>query len=677
LITLQSNPDLIPVQSLRTFDVFDTLLTRVWLRPTDIFLHVGAILKSGEVLPISAVEWAGARKEAEARVRRSQKGREITLDEIYDSLQSGLKLTDTERRLCQDLELACERLASRPILPMTSIVKSFLSANHKVAYISDFYISGDFVRELLVAAGLSLERADLTVSCDEGATKKSGTLYNVVAARYGISRDSIVHTGDHPISDIVMAKRAGVAVIPYLSGKTTHGELVLGSSQATATEGLASSLIGGAARRARLSSSNDRYSDTWSLATGVAGPLLFGYVFWLLHEAKNRSIGRLYFLARDGQILLTIANEINNAKGLGLDLRYLPASRSAWFLASNATGTAAERAAALIPDQAAVVGDILKRIDVSPHSVEEQLQAWGYADEADRLRSIQGHAELDRIKSMLSTPPLSELIASRSNEESLTTLEYFEENDLLDGTALAIVDIGWKGRLQRALAKLLRQRGDSTLPTGFYLGLRESPPAREVGDCLAYFSESDALSINPSLAEVFCSADHGTVITYKRSSDAVVRPLLAPPENRDTDIWNLGVFQSGVQSFARHMLDAMPVHPISSIEWCEMFRKSTLASMRRLVQFPSKSEAEVLGSHPHASNQFHSDTADLSPKLSVFRYLQALVNPRSISTLGHWQQGSIARSMLSPRIALRLWAYRLSMFGNLRRVLGIPGSGKK
>ena len=674
--TLQSGPDLIPIESLRTFDVFDTLLTRVWLRPADIFFHAGAILRRDEVLPISAAAWAAARKDAEAGLRRDRKGREITLDEIYDFLQSGLKLTDAQRRLSQDMELACERLASRPILPMTSIVKSFLTANRKVAYISDFYIPGSFVIELLTAAGLTLKPEDLTVSCDEGATKKSGRLYGVVARRYGIAPDSMVHTGDHPVSDVIMARRAGAVVIPYSSSKVTGEEIVLGSGHAGAADTLAYSLVGGAARRARLSRLDQAYSGTWSLATGVAGPLLFGYVFWLLHEAKNRSIERLYFLARDGQILIKVAVAINDAQGLGLDLRYLPASRSAWFLASHTTGTPSERAAALIPDQTAVVEDILRRIDVSPHSVKEQLEAWGFADETDRLRVVHRDAELDRVRLMFSTPPLSDLIAGRCSEEARTTLEYFEENGLLGRTPFAIVDIGWKGRLQRALAKLLRQTGAVPLPTGFYLGLRETPPPNEAGACITYFSASDALSINPSLAEVFCSADHGTVIAYVRSSDGVVRPLLAPPENRDTDSWNLGIFQSGVEAFARHMIDAMPVYEVSTVEWCEVFRKSTLASMRRLVRFPSKAEAAILGSHPHASNQFHSNTSDLSPKLSAFQYLGALANPRSISNLGHWQQGSIARSIFLPRIALRLWAYRLSMFGRVRRVLGIPGSGK-
>ena len=669
--TLQSKPEQLPSGSLRSFDVFDTVLTRIWLRPADVFLHVGTLLENTGGFSIPAVDWALARRNSEADLRRTMNGREVTLEKIYDVLQHDLHWSNPQRRIAQDFELSCERIASRPIPTMTGVIQSFLSANRKVAYISDFYISGDFVFELLVGAGLSLGREDLSVSCDEDATKRSGALYLAVAKRRGIPLQSLIHTGDHPVSDVIMAKRVGATAIPYLQGKATSCELLLASKQTSAAEQLSASLIAGSARRARLSSSNERYPDTWSLATGVAGPLLFGYVFWLLHEAKTRSIDRLYFLARDGQILLKIATEINDTAALGLELRYLSASRSAWFLASAAAGRPSDRAAALIPDKQTVVDDILKRIDVAPHSVMHQLQAWGFADGTDRQRTIQEQQDLERVKAMLGTPPLSELIARRSSTELLETLEFLGAQGMLDGTTFAIVDIGWRGRLQQALASLLRQSRSSAVPTGFYLGLRELPPVSEAGVCLTYFESSDALSINPSLAEVFCSADHGTVKHYFRSSDGVVRPLLAPAENHESEIWNLQVFQSGIQMFARYMIDAMPVHPASTIEWCKVFRSCTLTSMRRLVQFPSRAEAEVLGSHSHASNQFHSDSTDLAPRLSAFLFIKALVTPRSISNLGHWQQGSIGRSIYFSQAALHLWAYRMSVFTNLKRILRV------
>ena len=46
------------------------------------------------------------------------------------------------------------------------------------------------------------------------------------------------------------------------------------------------------------------------VAGGVAAPMLAAYVLWILEDAAARGLGRVYFLARDGQVLYEIARRL-------------------------------------------------------------------------------------------------------------------------------------------------------------------------------------------------------------------------------------------------------------------------------------------------------------------------------------------------------------------------------
>lgn len=56
-------------------------------------------------------------------------------------------------------------------------------------------------------------------------------------------------------------------------------------------------------------------------------PVLIAYVEWVLREAAQRGIHRLYFLARDGYVLQKIAERFCAAHRLDIQCRYLYCSR--------------------------------------------------------------------------------------------------------------------------------------------------------------------------------------------------------------------------------------------------------------------------------------------------------------------------------------------------------------
>ena len=650
--------------ALYTFDVFDTLLTRIWLRPADVFLHIELVNANA-----AGVErWSARRIAAEARVRQKAQSGEVTLEQIYAELAAELGWSAVTARSALETEMSCELQASRPIAPMVARFESLLRRRIRVACVSDFYASGGFLLELLTRAGVRIEAQNLFVSADLQATKRTGALFHRVTKHYNLQPAGICHTGDHPVSDVQQAERVGIAVQPYLRSAPSAIELALASRGAGADtrERLLASAIGGAARRARIDRElQGRDEALWNVATGIAGPLLFGYVYWILVRARELGIKRLYFLARDGQILLQIARQISGHLSGELDLKYLHASRRAWFLPSVARGTALERVNAILSDDTICIAELLQSLEINAADVRMALRAAGFPEE-----SWSGQVEADRLKDVLSKPPFDALILERATRGLALCMEYLGNHGMLDGVPSAIVDIGWKGRLQTALVRMLGGVRASGGISGFYMGLRERPDEAAIGRTYVYVEGADASTLNPSLIELFTSADHGSTLGYERVRDAggPIQPILAPGQQATLD-WGLGALQEGINAFTANMLDALAVLDEPAPKVIAGLRKSALLTLERLIQRPSPEEAALLGAFPHAAGQFHHDLSELAPRIPMPSVLKGLLSPKSLDGRTHWAQASIARSAFAPALLPRLWDFRVTGGPRLRKWL--------
>jgi len=654
--------------SLFTFDVFDTLLTRIWLRPIDVFLHMER-LQGG-----APADFSARRRAAETRVRNRVADGEATLELIYDELALDLGWSSEQRQRVLSLELRCELLASRPITPMVDRINRLMGATIPVACICDFYAPREFIQRLLAQSGVAVPADRLFVSSDEQLTKRTGALFELVRKAHELPAGQICHTGDHPFSDVTQARKAGFKVQPFFESAPSVTELSLASWGNTTRERLLASAIAGAARQARMSRALEgRPGTLWSIATGVAGPLLFGYVYWLLHSARSLGLRRLYFLARDGQILLRIAQDIARELRLDFELRYLYASRRAWFLPSVAGGSNEEHIAAILTEESVSIADVLHYLEISPNKVRSSLTTAGFAEEtwSQPIPSA-------RLRPALSQPPWDSLIAARAAREHALCLDYLTEQGMLDATPKGIVDVGWKGRLQIALAQMLGAAG-AVAPTGFYLGLRQRPNPLTSGDSRTYVEGPDSLALNPSLVELFSAADHGTTLGYERHSDRSVRPVLAGSPRASIE-WGLETLQDGVSAFTAGLLGSLPLLDEHPDVLSSGIRKAALLAAGRLVRRPSPREADVLGSFPHSAGQFHADLAPLAPQVSLRHLIGGLLCPDSLTRRTHWPQATIVRSTQATRLAIRLWETRVErlprMKKSIRRALKLQAAAR-
>ena len=73
-------------------------------------------------------------------------------------------------------------------------------------------------------------------------------------------------------------------------------------------------------------------ADTTEKRIGIriGGPVLYGYVLWVLQEALRQGIHTLFFMARDGYLLKKIADIIIEQQKLELETRDLDGTRYAY-----------------------------------------------------------------------------------------------------------------------------------------------------------------------------------------------------------------------------------------------------------------------------------------------------------------------------------------------------------
>lgn len=179
-----------------SFDVFDTLLLRPYVQPTDLFRHME--------LHFQRPGFADERIRAE-RSARSKEFEEVTLDEIYGEI-------DDEFKDLKDSELLFERQVLLPNPEMKNVFDFVKNSGKRIVLLSDMYLPSIFLSEILGKNGFEgYER--LYVSCEHRKSKHSGELFSLVLEELGVGTGDVVHIGDGDVSDVKTPSRMGIRAL--------------------------------------------------------------------------------------------------------------------------------------------------------------------------------------------------------------------------------------------------------------------------------------------------------------------------------------------------------------------------------------------------------------------------------------------------------------------------------
>jgi len=260
-----------------SFDIFDTLILRPFVKPTDLFYLMEQELDEPG--------FHDRRIKAESDARK-MKGSEITLDEIYEKLgvpDDVKKLEcELETTLCFRNEPVCKELEA-------------YSKDHTIIITSDMYLPRQTIEKIMDKNGIRYDR--LYLSSEIGQTKHSGKLFDHILEDLSIPPSKMLHIGDNKHSDVDVPKRKGIGtsyrrspISDYLNKHFDERRYLNRHKGLTASVIVAMDMI------------RTENEDVWfDIGNRYGGPLAYAYSRYLKEVCGKDSL--IAFASRDGYSL--------------------------------------------------------------------------------------------------------------------------------------------------------------------------------------------------------------------------------------------------------------------------------------------------------------------------------------------------------------------------------------
>lgn len=441
-----------------SFDIFDTAILRPFYRPEDLFVTMDATYR--EVHPEGRERFSDIRKNAEIETRDAVnpiKSEEITLDGIYKRVA---EICSAEiAQTMKDAEISAEL---KYAMPRHSVYNLWRLAKHlkrKIYFASDMYLSGCVLAKLLEKCGYTAE--NILVSCDTGATKRSGRLYSRLLYECGVEPARTVHIGDNYESDVKSARECGIDayIMPRAvdcleynipSIKSTHtancytepSRSIVNYQHGLSFFGVRTALAVAACKLydnpfISYNEHTEMNASPTYFGYYALGMHLFGFTKWLCETATEVGYDKLLFVARDGYLPMR-AYEILRC--------HYPDSPIASYLRTSRKAT--------LPAEVTSGKDILpycSRIDVrrlTPEKLEKIFDPVITEKRGTEVANRIAFGSFNAFKSY-ATRTLERRFDKEKAERSRNLLR--EYLDRAVSPRSAVVDVGYSARLQEII----------------------------------------------------------------------------------------------------------------------------------------------------------------------------------------------------------------------------------
>ncbi len=643
-----------------SLDVFDTVLTRACGAPHALYLWLGRRLFQRGIIKTNPEVFARARARAEREVWYREGGMDSSVG-VADFYQEVTRILWLDRKLISELvaaELELEQQTLRPTPQAARLIGAAQEYGTRVVFTSDTYFPADFIRRSLQQYQLWPSDARCIASIDYQRSKATGTLFQTLLDSLQVSSSSVIHAGDNQHSDVNTPRAFGIKGCWLGDGRLNRYEQLLNAAE-WATSGMSSALAG-ASRMARLTITAKTHYEAAlrDVAAGVAAPILMGYALWLLHRAQDLGLSRLYFIARDGQVLADIAHTIVTRMGWPIEIRYFYASRQTTNLAATFEGNDEELAWVFRDRKTLSPEALLARLDIEWRELAAHIDD----PRLDRTASSTSDVATTLVKGALRSEAGHALLLERAAARRELVNAYLQQEGLLDDVGCGLVDFGGIGSQMRALHELIVRAG-AAAPRLFLMGLDSLEDARlpdpvETGqwlkqtECYLY-DHRRKRGIRRrrgfgTCVQMFCAADHGTVTGYVRQGSRI-EPLLLREVDHSLIAWGLPLLRMSL-SEVMHQI----VLDNELIDLRADLREISCQLIELFWSEPTTAEAVAWGAYPFVG----AEAVDAAAKPLAYRYSWYHILHQTVTgvfpKLGwqHWFEGSVRQSGPVLRFAL-------------------------
>lgn len=484
-----------------SFDLFDTLITRLLNKPTDLF----SIIEK----EYNLANFKENRINAEYNAVNNSNHEEITIDEIYKELE----IIDPSIDI-----IKVKKIEKELEIKMCVINKNFIDTyynlktkNEKIIIITDMYLDRDTIKKILSKNNISYDK--LYLSSEIKKTKRAGSLYNYVLNDLNITPNQMIHYGDNRDSDFTNPKKIGIEAV--LVNNEWNNNLRFYNNEEEDYRYLAMEKFINSNITDKFS--NPSFNYFYKAGYEILGPLLYGFCAWLNENLNNNNIKRVFFLARDGKIIKKAFDILFP----DFNTCYMLASRRAltvptlWLYEELKDPSYLKNIYYLYGSlnmQGLLMMLGLEDIDIGPI-----LKKYNF-NLTDNTNSdfICNDSE---FKSFYNE--IYPLLIENSKKEYEEMLKYLKKINFWG--KVGIVDIGWNGNLQYALENGIKFSKIDAEIKGFYIGIFSESKKHEVQDMSGYLFqnghnekiEKDTRQYNQIFEFFFTSTDG----SFKRYAD--------------------------------------------------------------------------------------------------------------------------------------------------------------
>lgn len=475
-----------------SFDAFNTLLKL-------------DVAEQNDILTLVEQEW---NKHHSQKLVDFKQKRQIAVEKAQQKWGTKVNLTNIYQELnvpkeVAKLEYDLERKLNRAHEPLLEIFKDLQKIGKRIVIVANTYLDKSQVATILAAAGyVGYEK--LYISSDYKGDKASGKIFAHMLEELDIKPPQIIHVGDNQHTDGVDIKQVGIEwirlpkIIRQINLQKSNS-LALSSVQTFVNNQMA----------------KYEFDDYQTFGYSVFGPVILGFSQWLAQSITSQE-QKLFFLARDGFVLKEAFKRLYPNK----KTTYMHISRRALQVP-------------LLLD-AKSLAEVLKIIKLPEKFTSAQfLTACGINTHPKTLSTAILTYDLKDETLLELYATYREAITKQAQSEFKMLEQYLRQIKFSE--QIALIDVGWHGSKQRALAKICEQLQIQVTLSGYYFGVAKNDEHRKITENGFWFDQNNddkqknlAYPIR-GLLEFLFSANEGSTIGYRFSADKVV-PVLADYE---------------------------------------------------------------------------------------------------------------------------------------------------
>lgn len=293
-----------------SFDLFDTLIMRQVLFPSDVFELVDERLRQHGIM----IEDFPARRMASEKELSRERAPRLT--EIYSYMKNTYQIAEIEPEQMAVLEWEIDCGLVVPRKDVCEMFSSLMACGKKTYIISDSYYNRNQITSIMKKCGIT-KYTDVFVSC-EYETGKTQMLFQKYREETKVER--YLHIGDDGTADIEYAQKNKIHACRIYSGMDLlelAGYMGLGDYTDALSDririGMFVSRVFNSPFQFETKARRIGVSTAYDIGYVFFAPMICDFVLWFREQVGKFQLKNILFCARDGYLIKQLYDELCNS----------------------------------------------------------------------------------------------------------------------------------------------------------------------------------------------------------------------------------------------------------------------------------------------------------------------------------------------------------------------------